>query len=171
MKHKKGKIIQDEESYPKLPRKIDELKSLIDSMRNESKKYEKEFRAFDKSAIPRDFLYLSWNYKEAIEQLLEWYEITSDSYYVGSKVGKPENMGAKEIAHTWVKNFQVSIGDPKHFPTAKQLHKGVREEIARLALERLVAPEDVSERTCSSWLTQMRRGSFTTKNNDPWWDF
>ncbi|CAN1536950.1 hypothetical protein MCEZE4_01625 [Burkholderiaceae bacterium] len=171
MKHKKGEIIEDEDSYPKLPRKIDELRSLIDSMRNESKIYEKKFRAFDKSAIPRDFLYLSWNYKEAIEHLLEWYEMTSDSYNVGAKVGKPENMGAKEIALTWVKNSQASIGDPNHFPTAKQLHKGVGEEIARLALQRLNTPEDVSERTCSSWLTQMKRGTFTTKVDDPWWDF
>jgi hypothetical protein len=171
MKHKDGKKIDNEERYPERPRKIDELNSLISSMRKESENYEKEFKAFDKSAIPRDFLYLSWNYKETIERLLDWYAITADSSYVGSKVGKPENIGAKEIALTWVKNFQASNSDPNRFPTAKQLHKGVGEEIARLALERMEAPADVSERTCSSWLTQMKMGSFTTKNTDPWWDF
>ncbi len=165
MKIKNGVKIEEEEQYPEPPKDIELLRNTISSMERASRDFEKNFKEFDKSPIPKEFLYLCWHYKEQIEQLIYEYRQIDGSHYSWTKVGKPENIEAKRIALQCVESFQSTNKDPNKLPTASYLHKAIDQRITRLILDRQEAPEMVSERTCSVWLTQMKRGIFKIEDD------
>jgi hypothetical protein len=162
--------VEVEEIYPQPPKRIDEIRSHISHLESLAKEFESSFKNFDKTGISRDFLYLNWNFKDAVEQWIEHYKMIEGSSF-GGKVGKPSNDAVKLLAKKYVEKFQENHNDPKKFPTDIELYLALEPQINDLVLKGVIARE-VSRRTCSAWLTDMRRGKFRIKGEeDPWADW
>lgn len=169
IRHINNKKIEVEEIYSTPPKRVDELRGHIRHLLKMAKEFENNFKKFNKSGISRDFLYLNWNFKEAIEQWIEHYEIIDGSSFSG-RVGKPPSDEVKLLAKKYVEQFQAKAKDSNKFPTAKNLHEILGPQIDDLVLKGIKAP-DISERTCSGWLTEMRRGTFRIKSKEDPWDW
>jgi len=166
---KKKKKIDDD--LPSPPRRIDELRNHVLKLAKDAKLFEKKFKAFDKTGISRDFLYLNWRFKELVEGWVEHYKYIEDTSQIG-RVGKPANDGAKVLAKEYVDYYQKKAKDSTKYPTGQELQEFIEYQIELLRSKGEPAPKYVEVRTCSSWLTQMKRGKFRIKSlenlEDPW---
>jgi uncharacterized protein (UPF0262 family) len=170
IRHKNGATIEVEKTEIHRPAKIDELRSIIKYLQKITNKFEVEFKNFDKSAISKDFLYLNWNYAQSVKKAIEDYELVDRSTYAGIKAGKPKNIEAMKIAKRYVEDYQAKVKDSSKYPTGIELQAEIERQISALVLSRIDAPKYVEVRTCSSWLTQMKRGTFKIKDEDDPWD-
>lgn len=166
MKYINNKKIEDKDPHEDLPSKANEIKSHINDLEKYVKNFEVDFKKFDKTGISREFLYLNWNFKEYLEKWLENYHVVNGTLY--GSVGRPSSDNIKILAKKYVDEYQKRIQDDTKYPTAIALKNALTPQIDDLVLQGITAI-DISTRTCSDWLTQMRRGTFRIKSQeDPW---
>jgi hypothetical protein len=169
--HKSNKIIIEDQSpseYVELtpPTKKQFTHHLLGSLENAKNHYEKEFLNYDKSSIPRDFLYIFWGLRNEVKDFLDRYPLAEDYTLPGKKLGRNKNEGAREIAGKVLMDYRVQEGDLSAIPTGQYLFEKINEIINAKALAGEPCPMDVKLRTCQLWAKEIREGSFIPKEID-----
>jgi len=91
--HKNNKVTQEDQSTPEyeeltLTTKKQFTHGLLASLEDAKNHYEKEFLNFDKSSIPREFLYIYWGLRNEVQDFLDRYPLAESYTLPGKKMGR-----------------------------------------------------------------------------------
>jgi len=169
--HKSNKVTLEDQSLseyiePTPPTKKQFTHFLLASLEDAKNHYENEFLNFDKSSIPRDFLYIFWGLRNEVRDFLDRYPLAEGYTLPGKKMGRNKNDDAREIANKVLIEYRVTKGDSSATPTGQYLFEKINEIINIKALAGEPCPMDVKLRTCQLWVKEIRDGSFDTQDTD-----
>jgi len=153
-------LIEDSHIYPEEPTRKDMVNHLLNNLNGAREHYEKEFLAFDKKSIPRDFLHIFWGLRNEVCYFLEYFEQVEKSTKSGKSIGRNKSIDTMKIAIDVVNEYRFTNNIKNGLPTGQYLYEKVNAKINAMALRGEPCPMDISLRACQDWIKKMREGRF-----------